>query len=264
MNDQTFKIAIKNPCSNSWDEMDPVSVGRFCHSCQKNVIDFSKKTDTQIEKYVRAHQNEEICGRFYKSQVDTIRIEFDQHILHSDIKSWQKFLVILMICFGNDVLGIDFCLAQSNVQDSSFVQIHDTIETTMVLDSLISAVAEDTNSEVPLITVQNFKTDVYTEVIYTGVMISGAMAFIPVSNHLTETIHWIPPLLESHAEEVAVQKKVTHAKESSTTDYDTKFNPRPGNPKNAPLPDSNDNQNQNLYIFNESKTRRKRRKKRKA
>lgn len=107
------KITIVNPCSENWDSMSVDTVGRFCQSCQKSVIDFSSKSDDEIKTFLKDKQGEKLCGRFYVHQVERIRIEIDQNILVSDTPFWQKFLVILLVCFGTDFLGIDFAFAQT-------------------------------------------------------------------------------------------------------------------------------------------------------
>ncbi|MGV3613010.1 MAG: hypothetical protein ACO1N0_18765 [Fluviicola sp.] len=127
------KIAIENPCSQSWDAMQVDSVGRFCQSCQKSVIDFTTQSDEEIKAFLKERSGEELCGRFYNHQLHRIRIEIDQNILVSTIPFWQKFLVVLLVCFGSDFLGVDFVFAQ---MDSIPVK-------TEQLDSLVPlAVAE--------------------------------------------------------------------------------------------------------------------------
>ncbi|MFY7839164.1 MAG: hypothetical protein ACOVP7_02760, partial [Lacibacter sp.] len=44
----TFQINIAEPCHENWNKMSPVEQGRFCGSCQKNVIDFTTKSDEEI------------------------------------------------------------------------------------------------------------------------------------------------------------------------------------------------------------------------
>lgn len=131
-----YKIQITNPCANDWADMKANSVGRFCDSCSKSVIDFSSKTDAEIKAYLLERKGENICGRFQKQQVDRIRIEVDQNLLQSGIPFWQKFLVIFLVCFGQDFLGVDFCFAQES--DST------TVKTEQVDTTLVEATEQDT------------------------------------------------------------------------------------------------------------------------
>ncbi len=47
--------------------MAPADKGRFCGSCQKNVIDFTRSSDREIAAYFK--QNDNVCGRFNNSQL---------------------------------------------------------------------------------------------------------------------------------------------------------------------------------------------------
>lgn len=124
------KIVLTNPCSENWNSMSVDAVGRFCQSCQKSVIDFSSKSDDEIKAFLKDKQGENLCGRFQVHQVERIRVEIDPKLLVSNIPSWQKFLVVFLICFGQDFLGVDFIFAQTEI---------DSIPAkTEQLDSLVS------------------------------------------------------------------------------------------------------------------------------
>lgn len=107
------KIVLTNPCSESWDSMQVDAIGRFCQSCQKSVIDFSSKSDDEIKTFLKEKEGEKLCGRFYIHQVERIRIEVDPNLLVSNIPFWQKFLVVFLVCFGQDFLGYNFIFAQT-------------------------------------------------------------------------------------------------------------------------------------------------------
>ena len=61
-------ISIGKPCSENWQEMDAKTGGRFCQNCQKQVIDFTDKTDEDLRRIV-AENGSLLCGRFRKSQI---------------------------------------------------------------------------------------------------------------------------------------------------------------------------------------------------
>jgi len=67
---KSIHISIPTPCHESWDSMDATERGAFCHSCQKEVIDFSAMTDREVIEYLASHQTG--CGRFRKDQLDTM------------------------------------------------------------------------------------------------------------------------------------------------------------------------------------------------
>ncbi|PZD77002.1 carboxypeptidase-like regulatory domain-containing protein [Mesonia sp. K7] len=62
-----LKIDIPEPCSESWQKMTPNQDGRFCDSCQKTVVDFTKFSDRELLHYIKG--KDQLCGRFYQNQL---------------------------------------------------------------------------------------------------------------------------------------------------------------------------------------------------
>jgi hypothetical protein len=75
-----FQISIPTPCDEDWGKFTPTSTGGFCGSCQKNVIDFSGMSDSQLVAYFRdlPTDNQHLCGRFRNDQLQK----------NYDIASW--------------------------------------------------------------------------------------------------------------------------------------------------------------------------------
>ena len=64
-------IHIPEPCHEDWNEMTPKEKGRFCQACDKVVVDFRKKTKSEILDIIdKAAGN--TCGRFYSHQLDSV------------------------------------------------------------------------------------------------------------------------------------------------------------------------------------------------
>ena len=63
-----YVIEIPKPCTENWEQMTPSEKGRFCASCQKEVVDFTHFSDSELAKYVHTHNN--LCGRLLLSQLD--------------------------------------------------------------------------------------------------------------------------------------------------------------------------------------------------
>lgn len=95
-----IKISIPEPCHENWIEMSPTEKGRFCSSCQKYVIDFTKSSDREISKIFNNNKN--ICGRFLDSQLDRNLI-----ILREKKSAWLITIstVISFLNFGNQELA---------------------------------------------------------------------------------------------------------------------------------------------------------------
>lgn len=61
-------VYIPEPCHEDWQQMAPAAQGRFCHSCAKQVIDFSNMTDEQILNHISKAAGG-MCGRFTNNQL---------------------------------------------------------------------------------------------------------------------------------------------------------------------------------------------------
>ncbi|MBL8016456.1 MAG: hypothetical protein JNK43_04235 [Ignavibacteria bacterium] len=64
-----FKIYIPEPCFEDWDKMTPTEQGAFCGVCSKDVIDFSGRSEDEIQKFLAENLDKKICGRFKSSQL---------------------------------------------------------------------------------------------------------------------------------------------------------------------------------------------------
>jgi hypothetical protein len=76
----SFQISIPTPCHEDWGKFTPTSTGGFCGSCQKNVVDFSRMSESQLVAYFRdlPTDNQHLCGRFRDDQLQK----------NFDIESW--------------------------------------------------------------------------------------------------------------------------------------------------------------------------------
>lgn len=62
-------MKISSPCHQNYNKMYPANNGRFCSSCEKVVVDFSKMNEGQIADYFKHHNSETVCGRFKSVQL---------------------------------------------------------------------------------------------------------------------------------------------------------------------------------------------------
>lgn len=63
-----FSLSIPKPCHEKWEKFNPTTLGGFCSSCQKEVIDFTSWDEDQIEAYFLNTKNV-TCGRFKETQL---------------------------------------------------------------------------------------------------------------------------------------------------------------------------------------------------
>lgn len=65
-----IQLTIPKPCHEDWDKMTPVEKGKFCGSCQKQVVDFSVMSDRQVAEFFKKPSTGSVCGRFMTDQLD--------------------------------------------------------------------------------------------------------------------------------------------------------------------------------------------------
>ncbi|MGZ3882754.1 MAG: hypothetical protein ACXVPD_00895, partial [Bacteroidia bacterium] len=91
-----MKISINTPCHENWDAMSPNEQGAFCLACQKNVIDFSRKTTHEIKSFfTMLPAAEKVCGRFEEKQLQAL--SFDDFF--RQFRQWRFAYKAAVICF---------------------------------------------------------------------------------------------------------------------------------------------------------------------
>lgn len=104
MNQEFFRLAVADPCSQDWDAMHSREGGRHCDSCKKTITDFTSKSNEEIQSFFLQRNMEPVCGRFNTGQLAAIRIHIPAYILQKPIAAWKKYLIVLLICFAKDLL----------------------------------------------------------------------------------------------------------------------------------------------------------------
>ena len=95
-------LHIQEPCHENWEGMSPAEQGRFCRSCAKQVIDFSRMADNQIlDLLSKAAGN--TCGRFTGNQLERPLLKGTKEIpfFLKPYKLVLSSLVPLFIISGN-------------------------------------------------------------------------------------------------------------------------------------------------------------------
>ncbi|MGZ3866970.1 MAG: T9SS type A sorting domain-containing protein [Bacteroidia bacterium] len=94
-----MKISITEPCHENWDAMTPNQQGAFCHSCAKDVVDFSKKSLEEIKNFFSKPQSGRVCGRFEEKQLQELSVEdFVARFTYWNFS--KKFAAIFFMAFG--------------------------------------------------------------------------------------------------------------------------------------------------------------------
>ena len=103
--DFDYKIKIPKPCFENWEAMTPNTLGKFCGSCQKNVVDFTSKSTVEIQNYLIENKEKRVCGRFEASQLSSITIQIPQQVLLNQVHFHKMFLLALLIAMGTTLLS---------------------------------------------------------------------------------------------------------------------------------------------------------------
>ncbi|MFT3675312.1 MAG: T9SS type A sorting domain-containing protein [Chitinophagaceae bacterium] len=64
-----IRLSINEPCHEKWKNMTATEQGRFCASCQKEVVDFTNMSDTAVFEFFKDRQAGSVCGRFMNDQL---------------------------------------------------------------------------------------------------------------------------------------------------------------------------------------------------
>jgi len=84
---KNIQLQVANPCHENWDKMTETDKGRFCLSCQKEVIDFSIMTDQQILQQI-SKASGGFCGKFNNGQLNRDIKENKKQRL-----TWYKYFI---------------------------------------------------------------------------------------------------------------------------------------------------------------------------
>jgi len=103
--ERKHKITIPEPCHEDWSKMTPNENGRFCMSCSKTVVDFTSMMPEEIQHFFIQNQNNKICGRFRKSQLESITIQIPSRILYAQTNYYKMFLLALFVAMGTTLFS---------------------------------------------------------------------------------------------------------------------------------------------------------------
>ncbi|MCG1035361.1 energy transducer TonB [Polaribacter sargassicola] len=137
-----FKITIPKPCHQDWNKMTQKEKGRFCSSCSKTVIDFTKKSAIEITDYLTKNKDTRVCGHFYKKQLDSIIIEIPQVTFKQELSFEKLFILALFFVMGTTLFSCQY--ADGKKQKIQEVIIVDTInKIEKEIDSLKEDIKQD-------------------------------------------------------------------------------------------------------------------------
>jgi hypothetical protein len=166
-----FQIKNTFACAENWDKMNPTEKGKFCEVCTKEVIDFTTLSKNEIIAVFKKNNFQSLCARAYSSQLNTIYLEDSLENVSWNLPFWQKFLLVLLVCFGPEFLNVNLVFAQ----DSTLVQTEEVVQ-----DTLKPQIAQLEDSlKIDSMTVSSFTDSIYpfaiTGMIEQPYVLSGVM-----------------------------------------------------------------------------------------
>jgi hypothetical protein len=113
------KISIPEPCPESWENMHQTQKGKFCDLCSKEVIDFTKWTDTEIINYFENKQatTNKTCGRLSEQQIERIN-----QILHNHTNQQPNLWRIFAWAFSASALSSIVAIQNINAAEKPINQ----------------------------------------------------------------------------------------------------------------------------------------------
>ncbi|MFT5821604.1 MAG: hypothetical protein ACI8ZM_002858 [Crocinitomix sp.] len=124
-------VEMNFSCPENIGEMSPTIKGRFCDSCQKDIIDYTNMSNNEIREQLKTATNQ-TCGIFKKRQVmNSNRVEMGSRF------RLAFMLVFMMGLSSTEVLAQD-----------TLTTFYPTVETEIMMDSsfIIKGVIVDSDS----------------------------------------------------------------------------------------------------------------------
>ncbi len=116
--------------SRGLENHDPKEKGRFCDSCAKTVIDFTKMKDFEIQDFIHNNKNNRICGHFRQTQLDSINLCIPSQVLIKQQSFHKFFLLALLITMGTSLFN---CTNKNgNKQKIDSIEVVDSIDNKVI------------------------------------------------------------------------------------------------------------------------------------
>lgn len=131
---KNYKLRIPKPCHKDWEEMTANEKGKFCASCSKTVIDFTKNSTYEIKKYLIENINQRVCGHFHRKQLDSIVIQLPENTFNQQLTFQKLFLLTLLLVMGTTLFS---CKTETGkIQKIEKVEIIDSLLVDIKVDTI--------------------------------------------------------------------------------------------------------------------------------
>ncbi|WP_299271850.1 energy transducer TonB [uncultured Psychroserpens sp.] len=100
-----YTISIPKPCHENWSEMTPNEKGRFCQSCSKTVVDFTKMNTNEVQEFIHEHKHHRICGHIRQNQLDAVNLQISETVFEQTMSFHKLFLLALLLAMGTSLFS---------------------------------------------------------------------------------------------------------------------------------------------------------------
>lgn len=126
---KAIKISIEKPCQEDWNQMQVTTENkRYCNMCQKNLVDFSLMSDSDIVKWFDTHQNEDTCGMWQKGQLNRRLIQ-PKYNSKNSIWSYPFSYLLLIFSLLNSKTSRANPISYLNKTEQTIPNENDTVKT---------------------------------------------------------------------------------------------------------------------------------------
>ena len=129
------QINVPKSCSQNWNSMIPNKDGRFCNSCSKTVIDFTKMEIPEIKNYlIENSAKESVCGHFKFDQVQS-KESIKYHNLRNRISRIKIKPIKNLALFSVSLLfTLTSCMGKAAIDGEPAVVDNDTISDSEIIN----------------------------------------------------------------------------------------------------------------------------------
>jgi len=166
-----YTLSIPKPCHEDWSKMTPNEKGRFCQSCYKTVVDFTKMNTEGIQNYIHNNRNQRICGHIKQSQLDSINLKIPEAILYSNLSFHRLFLLAVLFSMGMTLFNCED--KKGKIRKIETIEIVDNHQKS--IDTILNS-NDSIKSEIDTINQQKSKnstTEIIEQQIIDGMFIVG-------------------------------------------------------------------------------------------
>jgi len=125
-----YSIKIPKPCHKGWDSMSPKDKGRFCGSCNKTVVDFTKMDSHQIQEFLQENKEQRICGHINQTQLDSINLRVPLSLIQQNHNVYKTFFFAALIVMGTSLFSCSSKNGKPQKIDS--VEVVDTLSNKVI------------------------------------------------------------------------------------------------------------------------------------